>query len=744
MSDNCIQTLERVEAVVSQFQDLMGKDAELLSREVGLGTAASMQQALDQIKESNRLLQIGIVGRVKAGKSSLLNALLFDGNSVLPKAATPMTAALTTLAYGESLSAEVDFFTDEDIRDIHAKAARYEADLAKLTKQYVGDLKCKESNPGIDEQELLKRADRRARRELQQHPVLCACYDQSCRIKKSGLCLDQLTPTATVDAGSFDELQAVLIDYVGADGKYMPFTKGVNVKLPLDVLKDISIVDTPGMNDPVESREERTRELLKYCDVILVVSPAGQFMSSEDLDLMDRVGSKEGVRELFVVASQIDTQLFGSEKTAYSGRLHDILDGITVKLDAHLKTSVAKLKSTSDEVGDTFDQLIEGGRSRVIHSSGISKTIFECKGNWDALDEGARHVWDNLTTAYPDYFSATDLSLSEENLKRLSNMDAVNGIITDVRQKKGVILEQKTLDYLEASQRLVDELQDKLICTSRAKVLKLQECDLEEITSKKGLISHLLGSVSATVDGAYTDLVDELRDRIRKVTRKEIDAVYRESKAGLEESENSETESYQSKKSGFCNWVAGLWGGGYETKTRTFTTVRSGAVRSAIADFTEKMESELESQVDDCLLAWKKALLKKVVDTLRSKVGDEHVDGDLILRAVRGVVAGIETPVLDYERKLPDNLRAKGKLTGSEADDYIENASDYLRKLKTTVNSKTRDYIADLVSDLNAVHISSDIFGHYQDELVELEKQLQSRELMLHEYARFEEGIRDV
>lgn len=54
-------------------------------------------------------MNIGIVGRVKAGKSSLLNALVFDGEPILPKAATPMTAALTTITWGETFQARLSF-----------------------------------------------------------------------------------------------------------------------------------------------------------------------------------------------------------------------------------------------------------------------------------------------------------------------------------------------------------------------------------------------------------------------------------------------------------------------------------------------------------------------------------------------------------------------------------------------------------------------------------------------------------
>lgn len=61
--------------------------------------------------EENRKLRIGIVGQVKAGKSSFLNALLFEGKEILPHAATPMTAALTKIEYAENPYAVVHYYT---------------------------------------------------------------------------------------------------------------------------------------------------------------------------------------------------------------------------------------------------------------------------------------------------------------------------------------------------------------------------------------------------------------------------------------------------------------------------------------------------------------------------------------------------------------------------------------------------------------------------------------------------------
>lgn len=46
--------------------------------------ANSVEQHIESIVEENRKLRIGIVGQVKAGKSSFLNALLFEGKEILP------------------------------------------------------------------------------------------------------------------------------------------------------------------------------------------------------------------------------------------------------------------------------------------------------------------------------------------------------------------------------------------------------------------------------------------------------------------------------------------------------------------------------------------------------------------------------------------------------------------------------------------------------------------------------------
>lgn len=52
----------------------------------------------------------------------------------------------------------------------------------------------------------------------------------------------------------------------------MPYTKAVRISLNNPNLKDLEVIDTPGVNDPIVSREERTKALLKDCDVVFTVA----------------------------------------------------------------------------------------------------------------------------------------------------------------------------------------------------------------------------------------------------------------------------------------------------------------------------------------------------------------------------------------------------------------------------------------------------------------------------------------
>ncbi len=620
-----LEMQRQLEEVISKYDDVIGNEAKSLALDLGIQPTEKYMATLKKIEDENRLLQIGIVGRVKAGKSSLLNALLFDGKSVLPKAATPMTAALTIISYGEKLSAEVDFYSEDDISNIRSEHQRYLNEKQRITEGKYEQLKKKRLSKktseskarqvvnqlgnalGIkklspeEDQEIKGKAEKAAKRELKNKVSLTASYDLYEKIKKSGITnvTDLIRNHSQIDASDYSDLSNKLLDYVAADGKYMPFTKSVHVRIPDENIKNIQIVDTPGINDPVLSREARTRELLKLCDVVLIVSPSGQFLSSEDTELMDRITSKEGVRELFVVASQVDNQLFGSIKTDSSGDLHKAIDLIVSNLSEHMYDTLLALKRSSPEIGDVYDQLIEQSSNKIIHSSGICQTMisfWDQRNDWDSATQTA---WENLKNHYPDYFSDNNKDLSVSNLQLLANTGKVNDIIQDVRVKKDSIMAGKTEEFLKGRLNAFMEYSNGLLKFIENRTQEINDTDIDELREQRHAVARIRQDASVWLDETYDQLISELELSLENTLFDELDHHFHSARKSIDEATGTKTETWTVKDSRW--WNPFSWGKSH-TESRTYATIRTGAARVSIEDFTTNIERTISNRAKEIIL----------------------------------------------------------------------------------------------------------------------------------------------
>lgn len=739
-----INRLESLEGIVEKYTDLSDVSG-LLVREYSVSTSEKTREEIAEIENSDRLLQIGIVGRVKAGKSSLLNALLFNGKSVLPKAATPMTAALTVISYGKKLSAEVEFFSEQDIADIKRKHEEYKIEydrVLNLKKKEVEERNKKKvglKKSGIDAFDMEK-LERRVKRELDKNePVLSASYDQYERIKKSGIDLESIEKSKVVPFSSIDSLAEELGEYVGSSGRYMPFTKSVHIRIPLESLKNIQIVDTPGVNDPVSSREERTRELLKFCDVVFIVSPAGQFMSSEDLELMDRITAKEGVRELFVVASKCDMQLYGSVKQDSDGDLHKALDSITTDLASSLHETLSNLKKSNPEVGNAYDKLIEQSKDSIIHSSGISLTIKEAYDDLSVLDSGEAHAWNMLIENYPDYFSDTNKRLTIPNLDLLSNMDAMHTIVSEVRKKKDEILSKRKEEYLKAKSDSFEKYKNGLIRFINERVDELNNGDIDDLREKREKLEYIASTVSNFIDYKYKDLVDDLYYDMHSKLRNNLEQYFNEIRRDINNAEGSETKSEKVSTSKF--WNPFSWGS-YKTETKEITTVRAGAVSSALYDLTESIEGSVKSLSMEIMHAWKKRLPSVLITELRNNVEDEDIDPNNIRYAIGSVVRRVDSPGISYSsNSIPSG---SGVLKKGAAERFLNEARKYVSSMKARVNKDIDSYLNDLSDSLRAINISQEIFSEYESKMKKLEEEIERKEVYLDMYNRMKKGISEV
>jgi len=745
-----VELTKKIDEVVAKNQDLILDEANNQKRDLAISSADELQKVLNEIKEEGKTLKIGIVGRVKAGKSSLLNALIFNGDSILPKAATPMTAALTILEYSDTLQAEVEFFTKEDIEDIKTEAINFEKKLNNLINEKFEEaknrkLKKQKTLSEIELNELKEKAVKQANRALKDEN---ASFDQYQRIKNSGVDVESLEQFKTITADDTNLLSQELVEYVGSNGKYMPFTKSVTIKLPNETLKDLEIIDTPGVNDPVVSREERTRELLKYCDVILVVSPSGQFLSSEDMDLMDRITTKEGIRELFVVASQVDNQLFGSEKEKFNGVLPDVLNGITNRLGEHMATTLTKLKKVNPEVGNVFDKLIEDGKNKVLHSSGLSFALKQNFDNQESWDDGMKKVWENLTREYPDYFSSNK-EISSANLDLLANIEKIDNIIDDVRVKKETILKEKQDNFIKTKTETLEKYKQNLISYVENQIERIENSDIDEIKNQKEKLASIQTKASRKLDEEFYELVEELDINIKNEMMGKLKSFFRSAKDDINEAEGEGSETTYStirtEQSGafggakrFFGSIFGQDDWGYDeeevAETDYYTTARAGAIRNSLENLTDSIESEVEDKAKTFILSWRKSVYSRLVKTLREAVGDEDLDVDIIKSTIRNIVNSVEYPEIDYSGGLPSHLKRSGVLKGYDAEEYLDDARDYVSDLKERVTKDIKKYRKQLVKSLQNQQLSNKIFAHYKKEIEKLEEEINTKELTLEKY----------
>ncbi|EKQ72893.1 hypothetical protein HMPREF1391_00133 [Helicobacter pylori GAM100Ai] len=436
-----------------------------------------LEKTLKEMQAEDRDLKVGIIGCVKAGKSSLLNALIFEGVEVLPKAATPMTASLTILKYDNTLSAEVEFYSLKDIAELKNEHGRYVREFNRIVDEEVKKQKEKQSlsnrakeglkslgnklnrnkNPEaapkeniLSDKEINNRAERIAKNELEKDTRLVSSHDQYEKIKKSGsLNTENLDPR--IQANSLQELNQKLLQFVGADGKYMPYTKAVRISLNNPNLKDLEVIDTPGVNDPIASREERTKALLKDCDVVFIVSPSNQFLTESDMSLFDRVSHKEGLQEIYFVASQADSAVGPMSEVEKSNQhLPTAFENAQKSLSSQLNNIMGALIEKYPNQREVFEKAIKNG---VILASGNCFSMhkdFNNQASWERNQktEEYHNALRNLRDAYPDAFSSDDKS--KESLLFLSNMGAIEERLKKATQEKEKIMSQKLQNYTES------------------------------------------------------------------------------------------------------------------------------------------------------------------------------------------------------------------------------------------------------------------------------------------------------
>lgn len=232
--------------------------------------------------------RIAVIGQIKAGKSTLINALIRRPD-LLPTDINPSTAVITKLHFGASAeqnnTALFQFFSDEEWDRIMSGGR-----AGAMTMQRHEALRPEQLDEPLEE--LRQRAEMRLGA---QYSTLLGKHHLFSSVT-SGL-LEKY-----VSAGDYEEPGAK-----SGDGRHFSdITKTAEIFLEGQPLGYPSvIIDTPGVNDPFLVRDEITHGNLGEADIYLVVLTAQQPLSGTDMALLRMLKGLQKDR-IIAVVNRID------------------------------------------------------------------------------------------------------------------------------------------------------------------------------------------------------------------------------------------------------------------------------------------------------------------------------------------------------------------------------------------------------------------------------------------------------
>ncbi|MDR2081935.1 MAG: dynamin family protein [Campylobacteraceae bacterium] len=278
------------------FQEKIDILFELLNETNKLIESPSQRAKLEKAKKAldERSFSIGVTGVMNAGKSTLLNAILRA--DILGTAVVPETANLTILKYAQTPKAVVNFWNIREWQSME-KSGKFLPRIAKFIEdtksKFGGNLSDFITDKGVSKEINIQ--------ELSLY-TSAAKSDMKCNLVKS-----------------------------------------VELYANLAFLKEgVTIVDTPGLDDPVTKREEITKEYLSSCDLMIHLMNAAQSATAKDIDFIIDALMYQGISRLLVVITRIDA--------ISENELNEVIE--------YAKTSI-KMQLERQNKGGLFSAIIE-------------------------------------------------------------------------------------------------------------------------------------------------------------------------------------------------------------------------------------------------------------------------------------------------------------------------------------------------------------------------------------------------
>lgn len=646
----------------------------------------------------NRKLNIGVVGQVKAGKSSFLNTLLFGGMEILPKASTPKTATLTKMEYSEENIIQIEYYSPEEWEVLEDNA--------------VVDLDDEIYTSAREIVEMIRRNG------VDPHPYM----EKGCE---------------RIEFASYEDLISSLNDYVGEDGKFTPIVKAVTLYLNKEEFRGLSIVDTPGLNDPIASRTIRTKEFMEVCDVVFFLSQSGSFLDKSDWILLSSQLPQKGVKKLVLIASKYDSGIRDilrvQDEDDVFGEDENTADNIPKACEIIKK----KLKKRAGSKVEEFVRDLEARESspeliEVIKQCAEPLMVSSLAYNMTGKSESEYSSEErNIYSALKQFSS--DM---ESDLKLLGNFDEVKELFDEVVSEKKYILEKKAKSFIPNAKEELKGLLLAYMDKASKRIKVLEGNDREQLLEQKKIIETQMGGIKADIAEIFGVLNAKLESEKAEGVRQLREA----SKDYLSVKERTGSVT----KTGYYT-TGHLWW--KKTHHYTYEEHYSYCIAADAIENLRKYALDASNHVEEVFTEAlqikdiKRKLLNVVINNF--DMGSEKYDSSLFRIMVEETVSAIEFPIFNLD--LSDAMNGiagkfSGELTSASQKTELSTAlSKAMSRIYDELCSKLGNSVKAFRNELSAIgyKVQDNLLTNITEEFEVLLSQCENKDKDIAEYREY-------
>ena len=672
-----------------------------------------MQEELDNNLESvtqqDRALRIAIVGQMKAGKSSFINALLFPVD-ILPKAATPMTAALTRIAYSDKPRIEIQFFSKKDWQGIQSSADEYLEQYNRIET----DIRNKQAQPA---RPMFGMAMSRITRistvdtatitpsmiNAQINDELISCYELVRMAKDRKIDFENtLGKTEVIEGSNITEIAQKMHDYVGSAGRYTAVTKVLSLYTDDSRLKDIEIYDTPGFNDPVISRGMQTRKFLGQCDMVFLLSTISQYLTKSDLSLLREQLTSAGIdsKAVYLVGTQkdlvfrMDAELLKKAKIL---AMQHPQNQNQVMIAAMMKLLDSKIiQMTKDNISGHLSDVTLDDKTRELLGHLLNEPTHTVSSICWRIGENLPNLPNSLEEPYLGLVQSTGYEFSANDLKQFSSIELLRKKVEQQKTKKAKLVEAKSTNLIAGAQAQLKSMTDTIITDVNLNLSQLQSTSIEQLKRRQQFQTKKLKNGRYLIEQVIKQEVNEKILKIDVLIRNISNLKARFDKVNVQQSISHEIE--KTERDGFFAGLARIFDvGGYDYNKIEIVTHYAQVQDSIeqIEAYSRTMNIEL-SRVMNGIIDMRQ-LRKTILNTTIELFDTEDPDFDILSfkHQVGQYLTSYRTP--NYNTNISDVLE---EVIGKFSSDMItfDQINDLKREHKGAIKKVTDKVLSDAKS----------------------------------------------